>query len=111
MAERRSDTRNERETDARMGTNQAGRQEHAGGHGHSVAAWTAVAITLIGSLVLAIAVIIPSLWLGIVGGVLAILGAPVGKIMSTMGFGPHVTLNSAADDQGPGRDVQHGGVR
>lgn len=101
----------ERQSDTRMGTNQAQQQGHGSGHGHSVAAWTAVSVTLLGSLVLAIGVILASWWVSIIGAVVAVLGAVVGKVMSMMGFGPHVTLDSAAEDEGPGRDVRDGGVR
>ena len=84
---------------------------HDEGHGHSTAAWTAVSITLIGAAVLAVAVILASWWLGIVGSVVMVAGAVVGKVMTMMGFGPHVTLDSAADDEGPGQDKAAGGVR
>lgn len=84
---------------------------HDEGHGHSTAAWTGVTVTLIGAAVLAVAVILASLWLGIVGSVVMVAGAVVGKVMTMMGFGPGVTLDSAADDEGPGQDKAAGGVR
>jgi hypothetical protein len=60
---------------------------HALGHGHSVAAWTAVAIILIGTLVAALAVIFTSVWLFVAGAVVVVLGALAGKLLSVMGFG------------------------
>ncbi|GAA3637236.1 hypothetical protein GCM10022223_65040 [Kineosporia mesophila] len=65
------------------------------GHGHSVAAWVAVVVVLIGSLLATIAVgfgINEYLWLFIVGMVIAVVVGPVaGKVLGAMGFGaqPH----------------------
>ena len=56
-------------------------------HGQSPAAWTAVGIVMIGCLVMAIAVVIASLWLFVVGAVIAVLGGFSGKVLSAMGFG------------------------
>ncbi len=84
---------------------------HDEGHGHSTAAWTAVGLILLGAAIVSVAVILASLWLGIVGTVVMVAGAAVGKIMTMMGFGPHLTLDSAADDEGPGQDKATGGVR
>lgn len=67
-------------------------------HGHSVAAWTAVGIILIGSAVAAVAVILPSLALGIVGAVVIVLGAIAGKVLSMAGYGAN------------GHDAQGGGI-
>lgn len=84
---------------------------HDEGHGHSVAAWAGVGVTLVGALVLSIAVVIASLWLGIVGAVVMLAGPVVGKVLTMMGFGPSLTLDSAVDDEGPGQDKAAGGVR
>lgn len=63
---------------------------HGGGHGNSVAAWTAVSIIMVGFLVASVAVAVAELWLGIVGAVLVGVGALAGKVLSAMGFGaPH----------------------
>ena len=67
-------------------------------HGHSVAAWTAVGIILLGSAVAAVAVILPSLALGIVGAVVIVLGAVAGKVLSMAGYGAN------------GHDAQRGGI-
>ena len=56
-------------------------------HGRTPAAWTTVAIMLLGSLVSAVAVLVAQPWLFFVGlGVIA-LGVVVGKLMSMMGLG------------------------
>lgn len=57
------------------------------GHGNSVAAWTAVTMIMLGSLVMSVGVAIPRLWVGIAGGVLVVGGALAGKILSVAGFG------------------------
>jgi hypothetical protein len=56
-------------------------------HGQTVAAWTAVGIVFVGALVMAIAVVIGSVWLFVVGAVIAVLGGISGKVLSAMGFG------------------------
>jgi hypothetical protein len=60
--------------------------DHAS-HGQSTAAWTAVGIVMLGSLIMCIAVVIVSVWLFVVGAVVAVLGALSGKLLSAMGFG------------------------
>jgi hypothetical protein len=52
-----------------------------------VAAWTAVGIVFVGSIVMAIAVVIGSLWLFVVGAVIAVAGGISGKVLAAMGFG------------------------
>src|SRR5688572_9025881 len=56
-------------------------------HGHSVAAWTAVGIILLGSAIASVAVLLPNIVLGIVGAVVIIAGAIAGKVMSMAGYG------------------------
>lgn len=56
-------------------------------HGHSVAAWTAVGIILLGSAIASVAVLLPNVVLGIVGGVVIVAGAIAGKVMSMAGYG------------------------
>jgi hypothetical protein len=56
-------------------------------HGQSTAAWTAVGIIMVGALVMGVAVVIGSVWLFIVGAVIAVLGGVSGKVLSAMGFG------------------------
>ena len=56
-------------------------------HGHSVAAWTAVGIILLGSAIASVAVLLPNVLLGILGGVVIVAGAIAGKVMSMAGYG------------------------
>lgn len=56
-------------------------------HGHSVAAWTAVGIILVGSAIASVAVLLPNVVLGVLGGVVIVAGAIAGKVMSMAGLG------------------------
>jgi hypothetical protein len=56
-------------------------------HGQSLAAWTAVGTVFVGALVMAIAVVIGSVWLFVVGAVIALVGGISGRVLSAMGFG------------------------
>ena len=57
------------------------------GHGHSRAAWTAVTILLVASLLISVSVVVTSWALAIVGIVLVVVGVAAGKIMAMAGFG------------------------
>jgi hypothetical protein len=59
------------------------------GHGHSVAAWTAVTVVMIGALLMSIAVALgwDALWLFVVGAVVVVAGPVLGKILGALGFG------------------------
>jgi hypothetical protein len=57
------------------------------GHGHSVAAWTATGLVCLGSLIMSLAVIFPTLWLFIVGAVVAVLSVPASMLLTAMGLG------------------------
>lgn len=69
----------------------AGHDAH--GHGNSVAAWSAVGLIMLGSLVMSIAMIWISIPVFAVGAVIALLGPVAGKVLSRMGYG---------SPQGPG---------
>ncbi len=56
-------------------------------HGSSPAAWTAVGLVALGSLIMCIAVVVTTVWLFVVGAVVAVAGAGAGKLLSAMGFG------------------------
>jgi len=56
-------------------------------HGHSVAAWTAVTILMVASLVMAASIVWPSVGLFIAGVVLALIGIIAGKVLAMAGFG------------------------
>ena len=60
--------------------------EHEG-HGNSIAAWVSVVIITIGSVIAMFAVLFPSVWLFIVGLVVAFIGAISAKLLSMAGYG------------------------
>ena len=60
---------------------------HEEDHGHSVAAWTAVVIILVGSAVASLAVVVTSTVLFVIGLVICVLGAVAGKVLSLAGYG------------------------
>ncbi len=77
-------------------------QEHEN-DGQSIAAWTAVAILLVASLVMSFAVVFPSkLWFA-VGVVIAVLGVAAGKALSRAGYGAAkaATGEGARGERGP----------
>jgi hypothetical protein len=59
------------------------------GHGNSVAAWTAVTVVMVGSLLMCAAVALgwDYTWLFIVGVVVVAFGPIAGKVLGAMGFG------------------------
>jgi hypothetical protein len=78
--------------------------EHHEDHGHSVAAWTAVTIILIGSAIASWAVVVASPVLFWVGIGVAVLGAVAGKVLGMAGYG-------AKDVPEPRQTEQESGVR
>ncbi|MDF2091848.1 hypothetical protein P0Y31_05795 [Knoellia sp. 3-2P3] len=78
--------------------------EHHEDHGHSVAAWTAVTIILIGSAIASWAVVVASPVLFWVGIGVAVLGAVAGKVLGMAGYG-------AKDVPAPRQTEQESGVR
>ncbi|WP_020573495.1 HGxxPAAW family protein [Actinopolymorpha alba] len=73
-----------------MANNQGGGSAHTvhHGHGNSPAAWTAVAIILVGSVIAGVAVVLATWWLFFVAAIgIPIIGLIVGKIMVGMGLG------------------------
>ena len=57
------------------------------GHGHSTAAWTATGLVIVGAFIMCMAVVFPTLWLFIVGAVVAVLAIPASMLMTAMGLG------------------------
>jgi hypothetical protein len=59
------------------------------GHGNSVAAWTAVSVVMLGSLLMCLAVAFgwDYSWLFVLGLVVVALGPVTGKVLGAMGFG------------------------
>jgi hypothetical protein len=62
-------------------------EPHHSAHGQSTASWTCVSIIMVGALVMAVAVIIATVWLFVVGAVVVVLGVISGKVLAAMGFG------------------------
>jgi uncharacterized membrane protein len=83
-AKQRSD-RNKQEQARRRIEEKRPMAEH--GHGHSTAAWAAVGILLVASLLICLAVVVTSWPLAIVGIVLAVVGVAAGKVLAMAGFG------------------------
>lgn len=55
--------------------------------GHSVAAWTAVIIMFIATIIGGVALVVAQWWLFWISCGLFVVGAIVGKVLSVMGFG------------------------
>jgi uncharacterized protein DUF6704 len=96
---------NERRTPSNTGdvATMAEHEQHED-HGHSVAAWTAVIIILIGAAVASWAVVIASVVLFWVGIGICVVGAIVGKVLGMAGYG-------AKDVPEPRQTEQESGVR
>ena len=56
-------------------------------HGHSLAAWTAVGVILVGSAVAALGVALASTLWFVIGLVICVIGAVAGKVLSLAGYG------------------------
>lgn len=56
-------------------------------HGNTIAAWSTVGILILASLVMCIAVVLTSLWVFVVGAVIAVAGLVAGKLLSMAGYG------------------------
>jgi len=83
-------------------------------HGHTTAAWTAVAIMFVGFLISGFALPLALEWLFFVGLVVVALGAVVGKVMQMMGMGNTVTYKDGRDpeyDEQDDQDADHSDER
>jgi Family of unknown function (DUF6704) len=69
-------------------------------HGNSVAAWTAVTVVMVASLVCAIAILVAAPWLFWVGVALIVVGVASGKVLQMMGFGMDRSGQSGMDRGG-----------
>lgn len=74
-------------------------EEEPGNHGNSIAAWTMVAILILGSLLLAFGVAFGRHSLDIAGVVIGTLGVVTGEILSKAGFGAPA-LRAPGDQEG-----------
>jgi len=61
--------------------------DHGSGHGNTVAAWTAVSIMMLGTLVAGVAVWFASFTAFWIGVGIVVLGAIAGKVLQVMGYG------------------------
>ena len=86
-------------------------------HGHSTAAWTGVGVILVGTLIMALAVVFPSVLWFVVGTVIAVLGIAAGKILAMAGYGAKAGTKAAAEGRGaeradlPGRSQHDSGTQ
>ena len=91
-------------------------EEHES-HGHSVAAWTAVVVILVGSVVMSLAVVFPSLTWFLIGAVIVVLGIIAGKVLAMAGYGDKASTYQAAHRAGgrgaelPGRQQHDSGTQ
>lgn len=87
--------------------------EHAESHGHSTAAWTGVVIILVGTAIMAAAVLFPNLVLFIVGTVISVLGGVATKVLSMAGYGDQSRAQAkeaAADGRSSGTTESSSGI-
>jgi hypothetical protein len=61
--------------------------ENEPGHGHSIAAWSAVITAIIGSTIATVGVVLPDGTLVAIGTVLTVLAIPMGPILAKLGYG------------------------
>jgi hypothetical protein len=64
-------------------------------HGHTTAAWTAVTICFVGFMIAAVAMVVPSPVLVVVGLAIAAIAPLIGKAMSAAGFGKKTDTTTA----------------
>lgn len=83
--------------------------DHHDNHGQSVAAWTAVGILMVASVVMSWAVVISSSPLFVGGAVLALVGIIVGKVLAMAGFGVKKAVDSSPEAR-PGRSQVDSGI-
>jgi hypothetical protein len=79
-------------------------EEHES-HGHSRAAWTAVVIILIGTLVMSLAVVFPSVLWFAVGAIIVVAGAVAGKVLAMAGYGDKASTYEATHHAGGNADL------
>lgn len=56
-------------------------------HGNTRAAWATVGLLMLASLIMCIAVVLASIWVFVVGAVIAVAALVVGKLLSDAGYG------------------------
>jgi hypothetical protein len=68
---------------------------HEESHGHSLASWMLVALVLVGTFVVCLAIVLELLWLAIIGLVICAAGLVVGRLLQMAGFGVHKPVGRA----------------
>jgi hypothetical protein len=61
--------------------------ENEPGHGHSIAAWSAVITAVVGTSIATVGVVLPDGTLVAIGTVLAVLAIPMGPVLAKLGYG------------------------
>ncbi len=62
-------------------------QDNEPGHGHSIAAWTAVITAIVGVTIGTLGVVLQDATLVIIGSVVTVISIPLGPILAKLGFG------------------------
>jgi hypothetical protein len=62
-------------------------QDNEPGHGHSIAAWTAVITAIVGVTIGTVGVVLEDATLVIIGSVVTVISIPLGPILAKLGFG------------------------
>jgi hypothetical protein len=57
------------------------------GHGHSIAAWTAVITAVVGVTIATLGVVLEDTSLTIIGSVITVISIPLGPVLAKLGFG------------------------
>ena len=65
--------------------------ENEPGHGHSVAAWSAVITAIVGVSAATLGIVLPEGSLVVVGAVLTVLSIPMGPVLAKRGYGINQT--------------------
>jgi len=61
--------------------------ENEPGHGHSIAAWSAVITAVVGTSIATVGVVLPDGTLVAIGTVIAVLAIPMGPVLAKLGYG------------------------
>ena len=99
------------------GNEQHEQHEEHESHGHSTAAWTGVGIILVGSVIMALAVVFAAVLWFVIGAIVVVVGIIGGKVLAMAGFGDRANTSEAAHRSGgrgaelPGRSQTDSGTQ
>lgn len=62
-------------------------QDNEPGHGHSIAAWTAVITAIVGVTIGTLGVVFEEATLAIIGSLVTVISIPLGPVLAKLGFG------------------------